>query len=94
MWMYWQKYLQWYYSDDAVWWKAAYSLTLKVLILCPVVLEKKIFKISSMYYYYFLCYYMYLPLKKRHGPSFEQTWILFSQESFVSSLVETGQVVQ
>ena len=36
----------------------------------------------------------YLPLKKERGPSFEQTWIPFTQGCFVPSLVEIGPVVQ
>ena len=33
------------------------------------------------------------PLGKGRGPSFEQTWIPFTQEPFVPSLVEIGSVV-
>ena len=33
------------------------------------------------------------PLGKGHGSSFEQTWIHFTQESFVPSLIEISQVV-
>ena len=43
------------------------------------------FKILSMYFCYFI---IIPPWKKRSGPSFEQTWILFTQEFFVLSLVE------
>ena len=56
----------------------------------PVVLEKRILFISSMYFRYFC---NYLPLEKGKGPSFEQTWISFTQGCFVPSLVEIGQVV-
>ena len=55
-----------------------------------VILEKKISKILSMYFYYFL---HYLPLKKEQGPSLEQTLIPFTQECFVSCLVEIDRVV-
>ena len=34
-----------------------------------------------------------LPFWKERGPSFEGTWIPFTQECVVSSLVEIGQVV-
>ena len=34
------------------------------------------------------------PLGKRRGPSFGQTWILFTQECFVPSLVEISPVVR
>ena len=37
----------------------------------------------------YFCYFIIIPpWKKRSGPSFEQTWILFTQEFFVLSLVE------
>ena len=55
----------------------------------PVVLEKKIFK---------SCQFIFVnsrlsPLWEGRGPSFEQTWIPFTQGYFVPSLVEIGLVV-
>ena len=55
----------------------------------PLVLEKKVFK---------SCQFIFIisqlsPLWEGHGPSFEQTWIPFTQEYFVPSLVEIGPVV-
>ena len=55
----------------------------------PVVLEKKFFLILSMYFRYFFI----SPLGKGWGPSFEQTWILFTQGCNVLSLIEIGRVV-
>ena len=55
----------------------------------PMVLKKKIFLISSMHFRYFVI----IPLGKWRGPSFEQTWIPFTQGCFVPSLVEIGPVV-
>ena len=55
----------------------------------PVVLEKKIFKFRQ-------CNFpvpQLSPLGKGRGPSFEQTWIPFTQGCFVPSLVEIGPVV-
>ena len=54
-----------------------------------VVLEKKIFK---------SCQFIFInsqlsPLWEGRGPSFEQTWIPFTQGYFVPSLVEIGPVV-
>ena len=43
---------------------------------------------SSIYFRYFLL----SPLGKGQGPSFEQTWIPFTQGSFVTSWVEIGSV--
>ena len=39
--------------------------------------------------------YPFFPLWKLNGycSSFDQTWILFTQECFVSSLIEIGQVI-
>ena len=54
-----------------------------------VVLEKKIFKFRK----YILLFHNYLPLEKGCDPSFEQTWIPFTQGCFVPSLVEIGPVV-
>ena len=48
------------------------------------------FKILSMYFHYFV---IISPWKKGRGPSFEQTWILITQECFVLSLIEIGQLV-
>ena len=55
----------------------------------PVVLEKKIFN---------SCQFIFInsrlsPLWEGRGPSFEQTWIPFTQGYFVPSLVEIGPVV-
>ena len=44
---------------------------------------------SSMYFRYFV----FTPLGKGRGPSFEQTWIPFPQGCFVPSLVEIRPVV-
>ena len=55
----------------------------------PVVLEKKILKFR-------LCIFTILKLSrfgKGRGPSFEQTWIPFTQGCFVPRLVEIGPVV-
>ena len=57
--------------------------------LGPVVLEKKFFK---------SCQFNFIisqlsPLWEGFGPSFEQTWIPFTQGCFVPSLVEIGSVV-
>ena len=41
---------------------------------------------------YFL-YFVIISPGKRRGPSFEQTWIPFTQGCFVPSLVEIGSVV-
>ena len=41
---------------------------------------------------YFL-YFVIISPWKRAGPSFEQTWIPFTQGCFVSSLVKIGSVV-
>ena len=45
------------------------------------------FLISSMYFHYFVI----ISPWKRVGPSFEQSWILFTQGYFVPSLVEIAQ---
>ena len=61
---------------------------LSLVEIGPVILEKIlkfrqcIFTISSS-----------SPLRKGRGPIFEQTWIPFTQECIVPSLVEIGQVV-
>ena len=47
------------------------------------------FKMSSMYFRYFVI----ISLGKGRGPSFEQTWIPFTQGCFVPSLIEIGPVV-
>ena len=54
-----------------------------------VVLEKKIFKFCQCIFAILLL----SPLRKGRGPSFEQTWIPFTQGCFVSSLVEIDPVV-
>ena len=38
-------------------------------------------------------YFVIIPLGKRQTPSFEQTWIAFTQGYFVPSLVEISPVV-
>ena len=55
----------------------------------PVVLEKKTFK----YFQYNFNISLSYPLGKGRGPSFEQTWIPFTQGCFVPNLVENGPVV-
>ena len=55
----------------------------------PMVLKKKIFKMVNV----FLLFPYYLPLGKGRGPSFEQSWIPFTQGFFVFSLVEIGSMV-
>ena len=47
------------------------------------------FLISSIYFRYFVI----ISPWKRAGPSFEQTWILYTQGCFVPRLVATGSVV-
>ena len=41
----------------------------------------------------YFCYFVIISPWERAGPSFEQTWILFSTGSFVPCLVETGSVL-
>ena len=50
---------------------------------------RKDFLILSMYFHYFVI----ISPWKRAGPSFEQTWIPFTQGYFVPSLFEIGSVV-
>ena len=57
--------------------------------ICPVVLEKKIFK----YFQYNLTFSLLSPLGKGRDPSLEETWIPPTQVCFVPSLVEIGPVV-
>ena len=57
--------------------------------LGPVILEKKIFKRSR----FIFIISQSSPLWKGRGPSFEQTWIPFTQGCSVPSLVEIGPVV-
>ena len=57
--------------------------------ICPVVLEKKIFKSCQFIFNYFP---IISPLEGR-GPSFEQIWIPFTQGHFVPNLVKIGPVV-
>ena len=54
----------------------------------PLVLEKKINRLK-IDYVFILCRYS-LPIK-RHGPLFENLWILFTYSYFVPSLVEIAQ---
>ena len=56
---------------------------------CPRASGEEDFQILSMYFRYFLI----SPLENGRFPSFEQTWILFTQGCFVPSLVEIGLVV-
>ena len=51
--------------------------------------RRTIFEISSLYFRYLTI----ISPWKRRGPLFKQTWILFTQGYFVSSLVEIGPVV-
>ena len=53
-----------------------------------VVLEKRIYLMLWMYILLFCN-----NLGKGRGPSFEQSWILFTQGCFVSSLIEIDPVV-
>ena len=55
----------------------------------PVVLKKKIFKVGQCIFAISLLF----PLGKGPGPSFDQTWIPFTQGCFVPSLVEISPVV-
>ena len=55
----------------------------------PVVLKKKIFKLCQCIFAISLL----SPLRKGRGPSFDQTWILITQECFVPTLFEIGPVV-
>ena len=43
---------------------------------------KERLKMSFMYFFSTMSYYMYLPLVHKGGFSFEQTWITFTQEIF------------
>lgn len=45
----------------------------------------------SMYFCYFAI--TVSPLRGRHGAPFKQIWILFTQQCFVPSLVETSRLV-
>ena len=60
-----------------VWWKLAQWYC-----------RRRFLKILSMYF----CYFLIISPWKRVGPSFEQTWILFTQGCFVPNLVEIGLV--
>ena len=68
----------------------------------PIGFREKDFKILSMYFRYFVIISRYMAeiLRRKTispwekcGPSFEQIWIPLSQVSFVSNLVEIGQMV-
>ena len=65
---------------------------LSLVEIGPVVLEiRDFFFISSMYFRWFVIIF---PWKRaRWSPSFEQTWIPFTQGFFVPSLFEIGPVV-
>mgnify|MGYP003692074683 CR=1 FL=1 len=52
--------------------------------------EEDFFLILSMYFQYLVIIFPW----KRLGPSFEQTWVLITQECFVPNLVEIGPEVQ
>ena len=64
---------------------------LSLVQIGPVVLEKKVFKICQCIYVS-RNFVIISPWKGR-GPSFEQTWIPFTQGCFVPSLVEIGPAV-
>ena len=53
------------------------------------VLEKMIIKVCQ----YIFAIFSLSPLRKAHGPSFEQIWFPFTQGCFVQSLVVIGPVV-
>ena len=55
----------------------------------PVVLEKKIFK----WHHPIFAFSLLSPLWRGSSPSFEQSWIPFTEGWFVPSLVEFGPVV-
>ena len=63
---------------------------LSLVEIGSVVLEKKIFKFCQYIFAILLLYVIIFPWK-RWDPSFEQTWIPFTQGCFVPSLVEIGQ---
>ena len=52
-------------------------------------LERKLFKFVNI----FSLFRNYIPLEKGRGPSFEQTWLPFSQGWFLSRLVEIDPLV-
>ena len=58
---------------------------------------RSLVEIGSVDYYFSLMYFHYFVIKtslwKGSGPSFEQTWISFTQECFVPSLVVIEPVV-
>ena len=62
---------------------------LSLVEIGPVVLEKKILKFRKCIF----AISKESPLGKRKGPSIEQSWIPFTQECNVLSLVEIGPVV-
>ena len=72
-----------------IWPPFAQECILPSLVEYPEVLKKKILKISSMYCRYFVI----ISPWKRMGPSFEHTWIPFTQGCFEPSLVEIDPVV-
>ena len=55
-----------------------------------VVLEENNFRLRKSIYFVFL---YYLPLERKSEPSLEQTWIPFTKECFLPSLVGIGTVV-
>ena len=59
------------------------------VIICPVVLKKKILKFRQLIF----AIYLLSPLGKEHGPSFEQIWVPFTERCFELSLVEIGSSV-
>ena len=59
-----------------------------LVVISPVVLKGS-FGISSMYFFKILL----SPIRKRCGPSFEQSWIPFIQKYFVQCLVEISPLV-
>ena len=55
----------------------------------PLFLEKKFLNFVNV----FLLFLYHLPFRKKVAPSFEETWIPFTQGCFVPSFVEIGPVV-
>ena len=67
-------------------------LCLKFGLNWPSGSEKEYLWISPKYFHYFIISLL-SSLGKGRGPSFEQTWISFTQGCFVPSLVEIGPVL-
>ena len=80
IWMYCEKYLQWFYSDYAVRWKVAYFNVKGTYPLDendPVVGENIFLKFVNLFTLSY-CYF-----GKMFGPSSEQRLMSFTQECFV-----------